>query len=55
MCGPHIEIRQQEGVFDDYRTVADRLRRYTFSAPLASRGKKRVTTGTVLCFTTVTD
>ena len=33
MCGPHIEIGQQEGVCGDYRTVAGRVRGKAFFGP----------------------
>ena len=49
MCGPHIEIGQQEGVFGDYPTVAGRFRGYALSAPSASRGETRATTARRCC------
>ena len=48
MCGPHFEAGQQEGVFDDYRTVVGRIRRRAFSASSASRGETLSTTGTTI-------
>ena len=40
MCGAQIESEQQEGVFDDYRTVAGRFRRIALSV---SRGETPAT------------
>ena len=50
MCGPYVEAGQQEGVFDDYRTVAGRLRRIAFFAPSACRGETIAATGTKTFF-----
>jgi len=53
MCGPHIEIGQQEGVSDDYRTVAGRVRGRAFFAPSASRGETRARTASRFLLTSV--